>query len=66
VAFKNYQIDNRESLVLEEREGREDGMHPICPTSPPSGIIAAALNSQTGCSKGSLGCFEFDDSERLQ
>jgi hypothetical protein len=41
-------------------------MYPICPTSPPSGIIAAAVNSQTGCSKGSLGCYEFSDSDRLQ
>jgi hypothetical protein len=42
-------------------------MYPICPTSPPSGIIInGAPNSQTGCSKGSLGCYEFSDSDRLQ
>lgn len=51
-----------ESLKQEER--REEGMHLICPTSPPSGVIAP--NSQTGWSKGSLGCYEFSDSDRLQ
>jgi hypothetical protein len=66
VAFRNFQLDSREALLLEQSEGREEGMYPICPTSPPSGIIAAAVNSQTGCSKGSLGCYEFSDSDRLQ
>jgi hypothetical protein len=64
VAFENFQLDSR--VLLEQGEGTEEGMYPICPTSPPSGIIAAAANSQTGCSKGSLGCYEFSDSDRLQ
>lgn len=76
VTFKNFDVDSKArplpAMILDEsmkrEERREEGMHLICPTSPPSGIIAgtSAPNSQTGLSKGSLGCYEFSDSDRLQ
>lgn len=66
VTFKNLEIDAKlsrqlpqilleDSLKREEKERRDEGMYPICPTSPPSGL--ALNNSQTGCSKGSLACY---------
>jgi hypothetical protein len=75
VTFKNFDLDCNNSrqlpqILLEEsmkrEERREEGMQPICPTSPPSGMAVGTSNSQTGNSKGSLACYEFSDSDRLQ